>query len=174
MISYAGQRVTVVGLGREGLAVTRVLAQEGAHVTVSDVRDAAALAPQLAALDGLDARLSLGGNRPEEVLGCDLLGLSPGVDKRAPVVRQALERGMRISSETELFLERCPAPVVGITGSSGKTTTTTLAGAMLRHGQPRPVFVGGNIGQPLLERVGELSPEVWVVLELSSFQLEWL
>jgi UDP-N-acetylmuramoylalanine--D-glutamate ligase len=166
--------VTVVGLGREGLAVTRVLAQEGAHVTVSDARDAAALAPQLAALAGLDVHLSLGGNRPEEVLACDLLVLSPGVDKRAPLVRQALDRGIRVSSETELFLERCPAPVIGITGSAGKTTTTTLAAAMLRHGQARPVFVGGNIGQPLLERLNEISSEAWVVLELSSFQLEWL
>ncbi|HTD77364.1 MAG TPA: UDP-N-acetylmuramoyl-L-alanine--D-glutamate ligase, partial [Chloroflexota bacterium] len=166
--------MTVVGLGREGLAVTRVLAQEGAHVTVSDARDVTALAPQLAALAGLDVRLSLGGNRPEEVLACDLLVLSPGVDKRAPLVRQALDRGIRVSSETELFLERCPAPVVGITGSAGKTTTTTLAAAMLRHGQARPVFVGGNIGQPLLERLGEISSDAWVVLELSSFQLEWL
>src|SRR5918911_641038 len=172
--AYAGQRVTVVGLGREGLAVARVLAQEGAHLTVSDARDAAALAPQLAALAGLDVRLSLGGNRPEEVLACDLLVLSPGVDKRAPLVRQALDRGIRVSSETELFLERCPAPVIGITGSAGKTTTTTLAAAMLRHGQARPVFVGGNIGQPLLERLSEIAPHAWVVLELSSFQLEWL
>jgi UDP-N-acetylmuramoylalanine--D-glutamate ligase len=151
-----------------------VLAQEGALVTVSDARDATALAPQLAALAGLDVRLSLGGNRPEEVLACDLLVLSPGVDKRAPLVRQALDRGIRVSSETELFLERCPAPVIGITGSAGKTTTTTLAAAMLRHGQARPVFVGGNIGQPLLERLCEISPDAWVVLELSSFQLEWL
>jgi UDP-N-acetylmuramoylalanine--D-glutamate ligase len=166
--------VTVVGLGREGLAVTRVLAQEGAHVTVSDARDAAALAPQLAALADLDVRLSLGDHRPEEVLACDLLVLSPGVDKRAPLVQQALDRGIRVSSETELFLERCSAPVVGITGSAGKTTTTTLAAAMLRHGQARPVFVGGNIGQPLLQRLGEISSDAWVVLELSSFQLEWL
>lgn len=171
-------RVTVVGLGREGLAVTRVLAREGAHVTVSDRRDAAALASQIAALDGLDVTLSLGDNRVEDVLGRDLVVLSPGVDKRAPLVRAARQHGIAISSETELFLARCPAPVIGITGSSGKTTTTTLIGAMLRQGQDRPggrpVFVGGNIGRPLLERLPEIGADAWVVLELSSFQLEWL
>src|SRR5579883_2494645 len=125
---FSGQRVTVVGLGREGLAVTRVLAREGARVTVSDARDEAALSTQLAALDGLDVRLSLGGNRPEEALDCDLLVLSPGVDKRAPLVREALRRGIPISSETEIFFARCPARIVGVTGSAGKTTTTTLVG----------------------------------------------
>ncbi len=175
MTTYTGRRVTVVGLGREGLAVTRVLAREGARVTVSDTRAAAALAPQLAALSGLDVRLSLGGNRPDEVLDCDLLVLSPGVDKRAPIVQEALRRGVRISSETELFFERCRARVIGVTGSAGKTTTTTLIGAMLEHGVgPGRALVGGNIGRPLLEQASELAPDSWVVLELSSFQLEWL
>lgn len=175
MTTYAGRHITVVGLGREGLAVTRVLAREGARITVSDTRDEAALAARLAALDGLDVRLSLGGNRPAEALDCDLLVLSPGVDKRSPLVREALRRGIPISSETELFFERCPARIAGITGSAGKTTTTTLAGEMLRRGLPdRAVFVGGNIGTPLLERVHEMTARDWAVLELSSFQLEWL
>ncbi len=177
--SYAGARVTVVGLGREGLAVTRVLAAEGARVTVSDRRGREALAAevgQLADLPGIRYALDDAGT-PEDVdrllAGCDLLVLSPGVDKRLPLVREALRRGIALSSETALFFSRCPAPIIGITGSAGKTTTTMLIGAMLRRGR-RPVFVGGNIGQPLLERLGEIPPDAWVVLELSSFQLEGL
>ncbi len=176
---YAGARVTVVGLGREGLAVTRVLAAEGAHVTVSDRRGREALAAELdalAALPGIRYALDDGG-APRDIdallAGCDLLVLSPGVDKRLPLVREAVRRGIALSSETALFFSRCPAPIIGVTGSAGKTTTTTLIGAMLRRG-PRPVFVGGNIGQPLLERLGEIPPDAWVVLELSSFQLEGL
>ncbi len=177
--SYDGARVTVVGLGREGLAVTRVLAAEGARVTVSDRRGRAALAAelaQLAAVPGIRYALGDGGTAEDIdrlLAGCDLLALSPGVDRRLPLVREALRRGIALSSETALFFSRCPAPIIGVTGSAGKTTTTTLIGAMLRRG-PRPVFVGGNIGQPLLERLGEIPPDAWVVLELSSFQLEGL
>lgn len=171
----SGRRVTVVGLGREGLAVTRVLARCGDRVTVTDRRDHAALAAQVAALGDLDVTLSLGGHRPDEVLDCDLLVLSPGVDKRSPLVAAARQHGIAISSETALFLERCPARVIGITGSAGKTTTTSLAGAMLtRAFGPRRVFVGGNIGRPLLEQLDEMTADSFVVLELSSFQLEWL
>ncbi len=177
MNNAAGKRVTVVGLGREGLAVTRVLVREGAHVTVSDARDERALAQNIAALDGLDGfpvRYALGSNSPDTALDCDLLVLSPGVDKRAPLVREALRRGIPITSETELFFARCPAPIIGITGSSGKTTTTTLIGEMLRRDAVRPVYVGGNIGRSLLERLDAITPDARVVLELSSFQLEWL
>ncbi len=177
MNNAAGKRVTVVGLGREGLAVTRVLVREGARVTVSDARDERALAQNIAALDGLGGfpvRYALGSNSPDTALDCDLLVLSPGVDKRAPLAQEALRRGIPITSETELFMARCPAPIIGITGSSGKTTTTTLIGEMLRRDAVSPVYVGGNIGRPLLERLDEMTPDARVVLELSSFQLEWL
>ena len=175
---YAQQRVTVMGLGREGLAVARFLGRHGARVTVSDARSPAQLASQLAHLDGLDVCLSLGGHNADAILACDLLVLSPGIDKRLPVIREAVRCGIPITSETELFLQSCHAPTIGITGTSGKTTTTTLLGEMLRQGQAtsmaHPVFVGGNIGRPLIERLDEITPESWVVLELSSFQLEWL
>ncbi len=174
--SYDGARIVVLGLGREGRAVTRVLASEGAHVTVSDRRDRAALDDEIRGLDDLTTavRFVLGEPDPAASLGaCDLLVLSPGVDKRLPLVREAVRRGVPLSSETALFTARCRAPIVGVTGSAGKTTTTTLVGGMLGRG-PRPVFVGGNIGTPLLERLGEITPDAVVVLELSSFQLEGL
>lgn len=174
--SYDGARVLVLGLGREGRAVTRVLASEGAHVTVSDRRDRAALHDEIHGLDDLamPVRFILGDPDPAALLGaCDLLVLSPGVDKRLPLVREAMRRGIPLSSETALFTACCRAPIVGVTGSAGKTTTTTLIGQMLGRGT-RPVFVGGNIGAPLLELLGEITPDAVVVLELSSFQLEWL
>lgn len=169
--------MTVVGLGREGLAVARFLARAGARVTVSDSRDTEALAAPIAALQEFDITWSLGGHRPEEALDCDDVVLSPGVDKRSPLVQEARRRNIPLTSETEIFLQRCPARVVGITGSAGKTTTTTLVGAMLRLGlapSRRRVFVGGNIGQPLIDCLDEMTRDDWAVLELSSFQLEWL
>jgi len=174
--SYDGARVGVLGLGREGRAVARVLSSEGARVTVSDRRDRAALDDEIRGLDGLPKRIrfALGDPDPAALLGdCDLLVLSPGVDKRLPLVQEAVRRGIPLSSETALFTARCRAPIVGVTGSAGKTTTTTLTGRMLAQG-PRAVFVGGNIGTPLLERLGEIEPDAVVVLELSSFQLEGL
>lgn len=165
------KKVTVVGLAREGVALCRFLAARGAHVTVSEVREADALRPQLAQIAGLPVRLSLGGNRVEDILDADLVCLSPGVPPDIELVQAARDRQVPISSATALFLERCRARIVGVTGSSGKTTTTALVGAMLAAGG-RSTTVGGNIGRPLIEQVDDLSPADWVVLELSSFQLE--
>jgi UDP-N-acetylmuramoylalanine--D-glutamate ligase len=89
----------------------------------------------------------------------------------SPLLDAARERGLEVSSEIDLFFKLCPAPIVGVTGTNGKTTTTALLGSVLSQG-PRPVIVGGNIGDTVLDRLGEVTPEHWVVLELSSFQLE--
>lgn len=88
-----------------------------------------------------------------------------------PILVEAAARGISLSSATQLFFERCPVPIVGITGSSGKTTTTTLVGRIFQQAG-RPTLVGGNIGVPVLGRLGEITPDHWVILELSSFQLE--
>jgi UDP-N-acetylmuramoylalanine--D-glutamate ligase len=165
-----GLRATIVGLGREGLALTRFLAERGAHVTVSDAKGPEALAHAIAQLEGLDVRYALGGH-PEWILAADVLFLSPGVPAGAPIVVEARRRGVALSSETRLFTRLCPAPIVGITGSSGKTTTTTLVGKML-EASGRRTFVGGNIGRPLISRLDEIGPDDAVVMELSSFQLE--
>ncbi len=165
------KKITVVGFAREGVALCRFLVARGAQVTVSDLKEAEALQPQLAQVAGLPLRLSLGGHRPEDVLDADLVCLSPGVPPDIELVQAARARRVPISSATALFFERCRARIVGVTGSSGKTTTTALVGAMLAAAG-RSATVGGNIGQPLIERVDDFSPEEWVVLELSSFQLE--
>ena len=167
----AGQRALVVGLAREGTDLARYLVAAGADVCVTDRRPATELGERLASLAGLPIHYALGGHPPELLNGREVLYLSPGVPPELPLVAEARRRGLALSSATELFLARCPAPVVGITGSSGKTTTTALTGEVFRRAG-RTVFVGGNIGVPLLGRLPEITPDAWVVLELSSFQLE--
>ncbi|MPZ14070.1 MAG: UDP-N-acetylmuramoyl-L-alanine--D-glutamate ligase [Chloroflexi bacterium] len=167
---FRGRRVGIVGLGREGTDLTRSLCQWGARVTVSDSALPNALADAIAALDGLPVDYQLGSQGGRDLLSCDEIFVSPGVPRSAPVITEACTAGIPISSGTRLFFDLCPAPIVGITGSSGKTTTTSLVGAMLAA-SGRPAIVGGNIGTPLLNRLGEIRPDTWCVLELSSFQL---
>jgi len=166
-----GKRASVVGLAREGTDLARFLAGEGARVLVNDARPASDLADRIEQLAGVDAELVLGGHPFEPTLDADVLFVSPGVPPELPLLREAERRHIPISSATRLLFERCPAPIVGITGSSGKTTTTTLVGRIFERAGRR-TFVGGNIGVPLLGRLADIGPDAWVVLELSSFQLE--
>lgn len=165
-----GLRVSIIGAAREGTALARYLVRCGALVTLSDTKPASALGDALRELDGLSLRLALGAN-PPDLLDVDVLFLSPGVPPYAPIVREARQRGVPISSEPRLFTQLCAAPIIGITGSSGKTTTTTLTAHMLQAAG-RDVWLGGNVGTPLTGRLAtEAGPDV-VALELSSFQLE--
>ncbi len=163
-------RVTVVGLGIEGIDLVRFLTSEGARVTVSDARPPEQLTDQLAAIEGTGARLSLGANRLEDCTEADAIYVSQGVPAALPALRAAEEKGIPISSMLELFLDRCPAPVAGITGSAGKTTTTSLVGAMLDASGVDHV-VGGNIGVGLLSQLAHISPTTKVVVEMSHTQL---
>ncbi|MBE3095760.1 MAG: UDP-N-acetylmuramoyl-L-alanine--D-glutamate ligase [Planctomycetes bacterium] len=170
---FRGRAATVMGLGLfgGGAGAARYLVNRGARVTVTDLKDAAALAPSIRALEGLPITYHLGGHVPADFTAADILVVNPGVDKRkSGFVRLAEAAGAEITSEMNLFIEARPAPVLGVTGSSGKSTTTALAGAMLRG--RRPSRVGGNIGISLLDEIGEIRPDEWVVLELSSFQLQ--
>lgn len=170
-----GWRVTVVGLAREGVALADFLAGEGATVTASDLKGAEALGEPVRELSRRwpeKVGLVLGGH-PEAILdGADAVFVSPGVPIDAPIVVEARRRGLLLSSESRLFAQLCPAHIVGITGSSGKTTTTTLTGLML-EAAGRKAWVGGNIGRPLIGRLEEMAPDGWAVMELSSFQLEY-
>lgn len=170
-VRFDNQRVTVVGLAREGTALARFLVERGAIVTVTDQQDRRTLRAQLTALAKLPINYCLG-DHPPEIFEADILFLSPGVPFDGPLAQEARRRGIPLSSETRLFTRLCPAPVVGITGSSGKTTTTALVGEMLTRSHPGRVWVGGNIGQPLIAHLPEISPNDRVVMELSSFQLE--
>jgi len=167
---FDGMRATVLGLARQGTALAKFLASRGAHVTVSDVKGMGVLQEQLTELAGWPISFILGGH-PLELLDTDVLFVSAGVSPDIPILQEAKLRGTRISSDTELFFKLCPAPVIGITGSSGKTTTTTLIGEMLQASGQK-TWVGGNIGWSLINSVDRIMPDDLVVMELSSFQLE--
>jgi len=160
----------VVGLGRSGVALARFLRDRGDRVRVADSKPAGKLGDMLARLPA-GVETVLGGYDDSVLKGCDEVYASPGVPWDAPLLRAARLKGLRVGSEMDLFFRYCPAPIAGITGTNGKTTTTALAGAVLARGT-RPVLVGGNIGDTVLDRLHEITPEHWVVLELSSFQLE--
>lgn len=165
----------MVGLARQGKAAARYLAERGANVVVSDRKSADQLENETGELAGLHIEFILGGHPPELIEGADLLCLSGGVPADLPLAQQARRRGIRLTNDSQLFLEACPAPVIGITGSAGKSTTTALVGRMAAaHLEPlgRRAWVAGNIGRSPLADLGRIAAEDWVVLELSSFQLE--
>lgn len=164
--SFSGKTCLVVGLAREGTVAARWLAEQGARVIASDLRATAGAE----ALAGLRVEMRPGPQTPDLLAGVDLIVASPGVPQDLPLLLAAHERGIPITTETRLFAERCLASLVGITGSSGKTTTTTLTAKMLEASGFR-VWLGGNIGEPLLGCAAEMRPQDRAVLELSSFQL---
>jgi len=170
-MNFSGLWVTIFGLAREGTALARFLAERGARVTVTDIKPAEALAERIAQLEGLPVHFVLGGH-PLEVLEADAAFVSPGVPKGIPILMEAQRRGLLLTSEPRLFAALCPASIIGVTGSSGKSTTVALVGEMLRAGGKR-TWVGGNIGEPLISAVEEINPPDKVVVELSSFQLEY-
>ena len=171
---YAGKAVTVMGLGLfgGGVGVAQFLARRGARVTVTDEKNRRELAPSLKALKGLPIAYHLGGHRKSDFTRAEIVAVSPAVRPDSPYVAAAGKAGAEITSEMNLFMALCPADVVGITGSNGKSTTTALTGAILAT--DRPARVAGNIGKSLLDEVEGIGPDETIVLELSSFQLHAL
>jgi UDP-N-acetylmuramoylalanine--D-glutamate ligase len=171
-----GTRATVMGLGLfgGGLAAARYLAGRGVRVLVTDLRDATVLKDSIDALAGVPVEYRLGEHRDEDFTNTDFVVANPAVPPQSRYLARARGAGVAITSELDLFLRACPSQrVVAITGTNGKTSTTTLAGEMLKLSLPR-VFVGGNIGKSLLECLDGLQPDDAIVLEVSSFQLEVL
>jgi UDP-N-acetylmuramoylalanine--D-glutamate ligase len=168
-MAYAGQRVLVVGLGMSGASALRYLVTEGADVVVTDTRTApAGIAALTAAFPNLEFRLGAF-SAPQPLTQFTLAVVSPGVSLDEPFVRELAAAGVEIVGDIELFARSARAPVVGITGSNGKSTVTTLVGEMAREAGAR-VAVGGNLGTPALDLLDD-AIELYV-LELSSFQLE--
>ncbi len=175
MADWAGRRVLVIGLARQGKALARYLTAQGAHVTVTDQKPASSLASAIEELEGLPVEFVLGGHPPGLLEGADLLCLSGGVPADLPLAQQARQRGLAVTNDSQIFVDASPAPTIGITGSAGKTTTTALVGRMAeRQAEVTGVraWIGGNIGRPMLEDLGLIKPHDYVVMELSSFQLE--
>lgn len=175
-MDVAGKKILVVGLGRSGIAAARLLAARGARVTANDVRSESELThdddEQLQVLRGSQVRLVLGAHPQPIFLASDLIVVSPGVPP-IPELARAEEVGIPIASEVEAASWFLSARIIGITGTNGKSTVTTLVGQMCERAG-YPTFVGGNLGAPLIEAVGSPAdrPDGLVVAELSSFQLE--
>lgn len=170
-----GKRVTVAGLGRfgGGIAVSRWLVEQGAaFVLVTDKASADSLANSVKQLDGLPIEFRLGDQREEDFARADLVVASPAIAPANELLRAAKSAGVPVTTEIRLFVERCPATVLAVTGTKGKSTTTAMLGRMLEL--QFKTWVGGNIGKSLLENLPQIDKTHLVVLELSSFMLEHL
>ncbi len=177
--SWSGRNVLVVGAARQGITLARYLSRHGARVTITDQKTADKVPEAAAALADLPIRWALGGHPLSLLEGCDLVCPSGGVSLDLPLVAEASRRGIPLSNDSQIFLEVAPCKVIGITGSAGKTTTTTLVWRMAnaaandqRYRMNGRVFLGGNIGTPLISEVDEMTADDLAVMELSSFQLE--
>lgn len=167
--------MTVMGLGSfgGGIGAAKFLAGQGARVTVTDLKPERDLAASIQALQGYDIRFVIGRHEMGDFTGADMVVASPAVPRESPYLTAARQAGVRLHTEIGLFVERCPAPVCGVTGSNGKTTTVSMIGAALDHSGVT-FHLGGNIGKSLLEDLPRIAPGDRVVLEISSFQIEWL
>lgn len=170
-LNVRGKKVTVVGLARSGAAACRLLVSQGALVTGSDHRPAAKIQTDLEDLKRKGVILEFRRHQPDAFLQADLIVVSPGVDTNLSLLQEARSRGVRVWSEVELAFRACQAPFAAITGTNGKSTTTTLLGLMVKH-TGRKAIVAGNIGTALCDVALGLSKECWLVAEISSFQLE--
>jgi UDP-N-acetylmuramoylalanine--D-glutamate ligase len=175
-VDWRGRRVTLMGLGRHGggVGAARYLASHGARVTISETADAGTLSSSLSQLaDSPIEAVHLGGHDDRDFASAEFVVVNPAVRPDHVCLQLARTAGARVTTEIELFLAHCPANVIGITGSNGKTTTASMLAAMLAAGGRR-AWLGGNIGGSLLESVDSMRHDDWVVLELSSFQLAHL
>ncbi|HKW17435.1 MAG TPA: UDP-N-acetylmuramoyl-L-alanine--D-glutamate ligase [Terriglobales bacterium] len=170
-IELNGKRVLVLGLGRSGLASALFLKSKGARVTVSDTKSEHQLRDQIPALLEEGIAVETGGHSARTLQNQDLVVVSPGIPVDAWPIVQARNLGQPVIGEIELAFQFLPGAIVAITGSNGKTTTTTLVGEILRSGGLN-TLVGGNIGTPAVSLAAQATPETAIVLEVSSFQLE--
>jgi UDP-N-acetylmuramoylalanine--D-glutamate ligase len=167
------KHILVMGLAKTGVACARFLAKCGARVTVTDMRSESELSAVLAELVGADIRFVLGRHDEADFRQADLIVVSPGVPMDHPLLQVALAAGREIISEIELASRFINAPLVAITGTNGKTTTTTLTGELFQA-SGFATYIGGNIGDPLIDLPDSGRQVERVVAEISSFQLEWI
>lgn len=170
---FKNKKITVVGLARSGVACANLLDDLGADVYVTDYQDNASIRKNLLELKLQRTKVELGRHSSGFIRDKDMIIISPGVPKDAQPIIWAKQFSVPIISEIEVGWFLCPATVIAVTGSSGKTTVTTLIGRVL-EASGRNVFVSGNIGTPFSAEVSKIKPEDFVCLEVSSFQLEWI
>jgi UDP-N-acetylmuramoylalanine--D-glutamate ligase len=174
MQEVRGKRVTVAALGRFGgqIAVARWLVEQGARVLVTDEASHDKLADSVKQLEGLPIEFRLGEHRLEDFTSTDLIVASPAIAPTSEYLQAARSAGVPITTEIRLFIERCPVPIIGVTGTKGKSTTTAMLGGILNR--RFKTWVGGNIGHSLILDLENIEKSHLVVLELSSFMLEHL
>ena len=170
-MNFSGKKVTVIGLGKSGLSACRLLLTQGAEVFVSEAKDDPSLREAVQSLTREGVDVELGRHTQEWIKGKDLVVTSPGVLSSSPPLQWARSEKIPVLSEIELGYLLCKGKIIAVTGSNGKSTTVTLLGKMLEE-EGKHVFVCGNIGEPFCDHVLKASQEDWVVLEVSSFQLE--
>ncbi|MBI9044269.1 MAG: UDP-N-acetylmuramoyl-L-alanine--D-glutamate ligase [Anaerolineaceae bacterium] len=174
MANWKDKNILIIGTARQGLALARFLSIKGAKVILNDKRDASELNAEIHSLKDFAVEWSLGHHDLSLLSNIDMLCVSGGIPLDLPIIEEAQKKGILLSNDSQIFLEESPAPVIGITGSAGKTTTTTLAGRMLQAQaqDSQKVWVGGNIGNPLINNLEDIQNDDFIIMELSSFQLE--
>ena len=170
-MEYNGKKALVCGMARSGIAAAKLLNRLGARVTLQDMKKREEISADVLALEGEGIVLYTGANPDEIACAQDLIVLSPGIPCDLPFIAAAEEAGIEVISEVELAYRLTPCPITAITGTNGKTTTTTLTGEIMKTAYSGTAVVG-NIGIPYSEEVGRLTEKDWVVAEISSFQME--
>jgi len=165
-----GKSVAVIGIGVSNTPLIKLLLRAGICVTACDKRQPEDFGGLIEDLEALGAKVCLGADYLDHLTGCDVIFRTPGMRPDLPQLTAAVERGSTLTSEMEVFFQVCPCPIIAVTGSDGKTTTTTIIAELLKAAG-KTVHLGGNIGKPLLPEVGEMRPTDLAVVELSSFQL---
>ena len=172
MMNWSGKRVLILGAARQGIAAARWFTRHGAIVTLNDHRSNEQLAGARQELAGYPIKWILGAHPLEALDEIDTVCISGGIPLTNPIVQEAVRRSLPLTNDTQVFLDVVPCKTIGITGSAGKTTTTSMVGAMAQIPRGKRAFVGGNIGDPLLNYVDGMTGEDLAILEISSFQLE--
>ncbi|HBG73917.1 MAG: UDP-N-acetylmuramoylalanine--D-glutamate ligase [Chloroflexi bacterium GWB2_49_20] len=173
--NWKGKRIVIIGAARQGQAAARFLFQNGAIVTLNDQRSSNDLRVTQATLKDIPINWVLGSHPLELLDGIDFLCLSGGIPLTLPIIVEAIKRGIPLINDTQVFMQVVPCRTIGITGSAGKTTTTSIVGQIAHNafsGSQNHVWVGGNIGDPLLNHINKMQPDDLAILEISSFQLE--
>ncbi|HAE59120.1 MAG TPA: UDP-N-acetylmuramoyl-L-alanine--D-glutamate ligase [Anaerolineae bacterium] len=176
-LNWRNKKVIIIGAARQGLALARYLALHNAQVTINDRRPAVELRDEMEALAKFSVTWAVGGHDPQIATGAQAVFVSGGVPLENPIVRAARQQGILVSNDTQVFMQAVPCKTIGITGSAGKTTTTTLVGRMAQVGSSGLYgrsWIGGNIGDPLINYVDEMQPSDLAIMEISSFQSELL
>ena len=173
MKDWDGKHLVILGAARQGLALAKFLTEKGARVTITDQKDEIDLQRIKEGFNAGDVEWVLGGHPFELLDSADMISLSGGVPLDIPFVQEAVRRHLPLINDSQVFMDHVPCPVVGITGSAGKTTTTLFVGEIGKHafGEDH-CWVGGNIGNPLISEIERIQPSDIAVVELSSFQLE--